>query len=399
MRILYCHDNFYKQASDGVIYSPGQFPYAYWSTFTNVFDHLLVAGRGQSLYENEDTSKMNISSGEHVSFTLFPNINTPTGLIKHTAGVSKRLAHIMEECDGVIIRAVSDIGWLAYQHARRMNKPIAMEMAACAWDSTWNHGNILGKLYAPIRSWRDKQITKNADYVIYVSQNFLQDRYPTNGISSNASNVRIERIEDGVIENRLARVQIKQEQVQTYHIGLIGNINNKIKGLSDAIHALSLVEEQKPGAFVFHHLGPGNPRPHQEYARSLGVEHLIKFDGMLQTGTQVLTWLDSIDLYIQPSYQEGVPRATIEAMSRACPVIGSTAGGIPELINQEWLHKPGDYKALAYKIIQMLESPKSQIAAATENIAKASNYTSDILVPRRQEFWQSFAEFVKESQE
>ena len=395
MRILYCHDNIYKQSQDGMIYSPGQFPYAYWSTFLNVFDHVLVAGRGQSLAPDEDVSKLNVSGGDGVSFALFPNINSPMGRLKYGASVSQRLCKLVEESDGVIIRAVSDIGWLAYHHARRLKKPIAMEMAACAWDSTWNHGNPFGKIYAPIRYCRDKIITRHADYVIYVSQNFLQSRYPTEGISSHASNVRIDRIADDVIEKRLARIKFKQERDQTYHIGLIGNIGNKIKGLADAINALSILEKEKPGTFVFHHLGPGDPGPHREQARSLGIDHLIHFDGLLQTGSDVLGWLDQIDLYIQPSYQEGVPRATIEAMSRGCPVIGSTAGGIPELIAGQWLHKPGDVKTLAQKMVQMIESPKAQIEAATDNVARAAHYTSDVLVPRRNAFWTSFAEFTQ----
>ena len=144
MRILYCHDNIYQQCKDGTIYSPGQFPYSYWEPFLNSFDHLVVTGRGTDV--DTDRNKLNVSGGPNVSFTLFPNINCPKGRIRHIRSVDKRLKKIVAEADGGIIRAVSDIGWLAYKHAKKMNKPIAMEMAACAWDSTWNHGNKLGKI-------------------------------------------------------------------------------------------------------------------------------------------------------------------------------------------------------------------------------------------------------------
>ena len=141
MRILYCHDNIYQQCPDGVVYSAGQFPHSYWDTFLKHFDHLVVTGRGKPV--SEPIEKLNISSCDHVSFVLFPNINTPKGRIKYLRSVDKRLKNIVAESDGVIIRAVSDIGWLAYKHAKKMNKPIAMEMAACGWDSTWNHGCLL----------------------------------------------------------------------------------------------------------------------------------------------------------------------------------------------------------------------------------------------------------------
>ena len=122
------------------------------------------------------------------------------------------MKQIVAESDGVIIRAVSDIGWIAYKHAKRMGKPIAMEMAACAWDSTWNHGNKLGKIYAFIRQYRDRIMTANADYVMYVSQKFLQDRYPTNGQVECASNVRVDAIDEDALEKRLEIIRKKEDE-------------------------------------------------------------------------------------------------------------------------------------------------------------------------------------------
>ncbi len=394
MRVLYCHDNIYQQCEDGVVYSPGQFPYSYWAPYLEVFEHLVIAGRGVGL--NDKISRLNTSSGPDVSFALFPNINTPKGRIKYIRNVDARLKEIVAEADAVIIRAVSDIGWLAYKHARRMGKPIAMEMAACAWDSTWNHGNQLGKIYAPIRWMRDRKITSHADYVIYVSQEFLQKRYPTDGEVGHASNVRIDKPKPEMIDERLRLIKAREDGAAAVNkIGLIGNLNNRIKGVEDTLRALARVQEEKPGSFVFHHLGPGDPAPYKGLAEELGITEIVHFDGMIQSGPDVLKWLKTLDLYLQPSYQEGVPRATIEAMSMACPVIASTAGGIPELINEKWLMHPGDVHALSRLIVQMLDSPTCQYEAAAENQVKSLEYTNDILSKRRLDFWQSFSRFAR----
>ncbi len=395
MRVLYCHDNIYQQCPDGVVYSPGQFPYQYWAKFLKHFDHLTITGRGVPV--SESINKLNISSGANVSFVLFPNINTLWGRIKYAHSANKRLKEVVAESDAVIIRAVSDIGWLAYRHAKKINKPIAMEMAACAWDSTWNHGNRLGKIYAPIRYIRDRIITKNADYVIYVSQNFLQDRYPTNGQTGSASNVRIMANDDTILNARLARLQQAEEESAKPHvIGLIGNLDNRIKGVKDTLNALYKVEQQKPGSFRFKHLGPGNPAPYIEQAKKLGLSEIVQFDGMIQSGEAVLDWLKEIDLYLQPSYQEGVPRATIEAMSMACPVIASRAGGIPELINDDWLIKPGDVHHLSNLIIKMIDTPQDRLEAAMQNFEKSYEYTNEFLRPRRKVFWAAFKDYVLE---
>lgn len=397
MRILYCHDNIYQQCPDGVVYSAGQFPHSYWDTFLKHFDHLVVTGRGKPV--SEPIEKLNISSCDHVSFVLFPNINTPKGRIKYLRSVDKRLKNIVAESDAVIIRAVSDIGWLAYRHAKKMNKPIAMEMAACGWDSTWNHGNQLGRIYAPIRYIRDRIITKNADYVMYVSQSFLQSRYPTNAQTSSASNVRIEQGPKELVDTRLAKIKNKEEiEHKPYVIGLIGNLDNKIKGVADTLNALKIVEDQKPGSFIFKHLGPGKADPYASQAQELGLSECVQFNGMMQSGQAVMDWLDGIDLYLQPSYQEGVPRATIEAMSRGCPIIASKAGGIPELVDKKWLINPGDTDALANLIIQMLDNPNARIQAILENYEKSREYTHEFLNSRRFTFWSAFKDFIIKQQ-
>jgi len=397
MRVLYCHDNIYQQSLDGVVYSPGQFPYQYWQTFLNHFDHLVIAGRGVPV--SEPIEKLNVSSAPDVSFILLPNINTPWGLLKYKRQVNRRLKEAVKESDGVIIRAVSDIGWLAYKHAKKMGKPIAMEMAACAWDSTWNHGNKLGKLYAPIRYIRDRIITHNANHVIYVSQQFLQKRYPTNGQVETASNVRIKLNDPDILNKRLDSMNNQAKKTQKpYVIGLIGNLDNKIKGVADTLQALKKVETQRPNSFIFKHLGPGNAAPYVQLAKELGLTDKVQFDGMIQSGQAVLDWLDTIDLYLQPSYQEGVPRATIEAMSRGCPVIASHAGGIPELIDHQWLIKPGHVEKLSELIIHMLDDTDNRIIAASKNYEKSSEYTNEFLSPRRRLFWQDYAQFIEQQQ-
>lgn len=68
------------------------------------------------------------------------------------------------------------------------------------------------------------------------------------------------------------------------------------------------------------------------------------------------------DVYILPSYNEGLPIAILEAMAYAHPVISTPVGGIPEVVKNGqngMLVKPGD----------------------TQNIAEAINIILKILIP------------------
>jgi len=380
-----------------MVYSAGQFPYEYFLPFIEAFGNVTVIGRGRTLPADADIEKLNICNGPDIRFELTSCINSVKGLIGNYAKVDRRIAALVASHDAVIIRAVSDLGWVAYKHARRLNKPIAMEMSACTWDSTWHHGSPYGRIYAPVRFMRDRIITRNADFALYVSQNFLQTKYPPREDAhvAAASNVRIKETPAKVLEERLNRIKTHKTR-DPQVIGLIGTLGHKLKGVHTALAAMRRIEAAQPGRFHFRVLGPGDASPYRALVEKWGLTHCVYFDGTLQTGAKVLEWLDNIDIYIQPSFQEGVPRATVEAMSRACPAIGSTAGGIPELLPDEWLHRPGDERQLQALLERMLSSPEAQEKAARQNFEHAKGFTAEKLMPIRMNFWREFREYAED---
>jgi glycosyltransferase involved in cell wall biosynthesis len=119
-------------------------------------------------------------------------------------------------------------------------------------------------------------------------------------------------------------------------------------------------------------------------AAALGIGSLVHFTGNLATGQAVRAELDRADLFTLPSRQEGLPRAMIEAMARGLPAIGSTVGGIPELLPADDLFPPNDVPALAAKIREVLGDPERMARASARNLAKAREYSQEVLTPRRQ---------------
>jgi glycosyltransferase involved in cell wall biosynthesis len=131
-------------------------------------------------------------------------------------------------------------------------------------------------------------------------------------------------------------------------------------------------------------VGDGKHRPElEEMTRFLSIENSVRFLGQLQAGEPVRSQLDNADLFVLPSLTEGLPRAMIEAMARGLPCIGSTVGGIPELLPDEAMVPPNDVLALADKIETMLASPEWMHRMAARNLKKAQEYRAEILQARR----------------
>jgi glycosyltransferase involved in cell wall biosynthesis len=136
-------------------------------------------------------------------------------------------------------------------------------------------------------------------------------------------------------------------------------------------------------------VGDGKHRSELEArAKALGLADRVIFLGQLQAGAQVHEQLDKADLFVLPSYQEGMPRAMLEAMARGLPCIGSTVGGIPELLPQEDMVPPGDAPALAEKIRDVLQDPERLSRMAKRNLEKAQRYSDQILHDKRVAFYQ-----------
>ena len=109
----------------------------------------------------------------------------------------------------------------------------------------------------------------------------------------------------------------------------------------------------------------------------------------------MINWYKMIDIYVQPSKQEGLPRSVIEAMSVGCPVAGSNIAGIPELIDGEYLFNPNRNAQIQFVITEMLSDRNKLLKQAARNFEKAKEYNLKDIEKRRQEVFCEYKDFVK----
>src|SRR5207302_10872482 len=137
-------------------------------------------------------------------------------------------------------------------------------------------------------------------------------------------------------------------------LGFIGSLEQVYKGADVLVRAVAACR-RKGIAVDAEFVGDGRYlSDYQQLAAELGIPPNVKFLGRLGAGKPIFDFLDSVDVFVMPSLTEGLPRAMIEAMARGCPCIGSRVGGIPELLEQCDLVKPGDPEALAGTIMEKI---------------------------------------------
>lgn len=362
-----------------------------FSRYFRVVDKLIVVIRTFHLnvtYEEAALSKVEL---EGLEFVEIPNLNSVKGFLGDRLKYKKLILEQILIADLIFARMPSVISDITIKLARKNRKKYLVEVGGCAWDAFWNH-SMFGKIVAPYMYLNEKVGVKNANYASYVTEKWLQTRYPCEGPSISASNVYLDPLQDYVIEQRLNKIKLKEkENKPIYIIGTTAAVNVRYKGQEYIIRAIS--ELNKRGYnFEYELVGGGDNSYLKSIAKKYGVDKIVRFKGLL-LHDEVLNWLDSIDIYAQPSKQEGLPRALIEAMSRGCPAIGSTTAGIPELLQADLVFDNGHIRQICSMLESLISSDMTKYAK--ENFIKASIYELPRLDKRRNELYELYKIDVK----
>ena len=139
-------------------------------------------------------------------------------------------------------------------------------------------------------------------------------------------------------------------------IGYVGRLSPE-KNPQLFVRAAARVARQCPRArFVV--VGDGPLRAELEgVARDLGLGDAIRFEGIRDDMPGVYARLDVLAL---TSWHEGTPLVLLEAMASGIPVVATSVGGVPELIEADvtgLLSRPGDDVALATALLDLARDP------------------------------------------
>jgi len=158
---------------------------------------------------------------------------------------------------------------------------------------------------------------------------------------------------------------------------LIGNLAALVphKDQETLIKAAAILLRTHPRV-LFVILGDGPLRRSLEELR----ESLDISGSVLLPGRQpdIRPWLDSLDLYVQSSWGEGMGSVLLEAAACGVPIVATRAGGIPEVVEDgrsALLVPPRDPESLAAALKNALDDPQAsreRAAAAASDLPRFS---------------------------
>lgn len=378
---LFVHDHRFPRVENEYYYSYG-FDGEFFKRYLSIFNKLAIIGRESDLKISLKDSTDKVQP--NVDFLTIRELKQLKYKETRTTINQK-----IKNSDYLVIRVPSILGLYAVWKAKKNNIPYLIEVVGCPWDAIANKG-ITKILPALVITCLTKMIIRSAKYVVYVTEEFLERRYPTTGKYIACSNVTLNSVTEDDLSERLKHINSKAKDNKVI-IGTCATVDVIYKGQQDVIAALARLK--KEGYTIEYQLvGGGDTSYLKSVAERYGLVDQIKFIGALKH-EDVFKWLKQIDIYVHPSKQEGLSRAIIEAMSKGCPVFGANAGGIHELIDNEYVFDKGNVQQICeiYKTF----STGIMKEQAVKNHENSKRYLKSVLYKRRDDFFKEFIEEFK----
>ncbi len=382
MNVLLTSENRFDRAPDGSVWSAGPFAYAFFARYREVFDEVRVVARVRQVGEPSVHSRR--ADGPGVWFHDFPHYRGPWQFARRYPAIRASVRAALLEDHAILLRVPSAIGSVVANRILGSGRPFGVIVVGDPMDVF-----SAGSVKSPLRFWFRWRFARNlrhqcleASACRFVTEYTLQRRYPPGpaAYATHGSDVDLQP-EAFATGPRIGGVPLTQPNIVT--VGTLDQLYKAPDVLIDAVAAC-----RDPGfraRLTF--IGDGQYRGELESRASRrGIGDRVRFLGQMLPGEPIRKALDLADLFVLPSRQEGLPRAMIEAMARGLPCLGSTVGGIPELLLPEDMVPPGRVLELARKIREVSGDPARLAAMSARNLDKAREFGVEVLRARRRVF-------------
>ena len=250
---------------------------------------------------------------------------------------------------GFLLRAICRRPWIGFAHGYT--------------DDNWKI-----RLYNRI----DKAVLKYADQIVTVSDS-LRLSLIRSGIPKDKIRLIYNAIELTDLRPATEAPEVrKRHDISTDQrvVGVIGRLSPE-KGQLVFLQAMVRTVKSCPNVIALI-IGEGQDLAMlQDYCREKDLSDQVVFVGYQEN---IDEYYQVLDLLVLPSLSEGLPNVMLEAMSFGIPVLATSVGGIPEIIDNKngILVRPNDPTSLAERMIELLRNDELRMAIGSRG--KSSLY-------------------------
>ena len=196
-----------------------------------------------------------------------------------------------------------------------------------------------------------RRVFNLADKIYVLSRNMYQI------VNNYCDNQNIEIIPNPIqmVEKNILKKRDSNDKVKILFLGEIG----ERKGVFDLVKGVAQMTEQQKNKISINICGNKEIKKLETMIEENNLENVCIVHGWVE-GEKKKDLLGDSDIFILPSYYEGVPIAILEAMCYSLPIISTNIAGIPDIVRNQRngiIIEPGDIQGIISSILQMVETP------------------------------------------
>ena len=396
MRLLVtAHTKMYK-TPDGHFWASMIYGYEFFTRYLNVFDTVVVVAETENVKEKEKNWLK--VDGPNLSIC---EISRKDSKIKRALDYffNNDFLKTIDLCDTAILRVPHRLSFMISRFLVKKGVPFAVEVVVDpktyftrqpGWESKLNLITWPNKL---------KKIVQQAIGVSYVTEHELQKLYPADtdkkhgGFESYYTSAAIQ--EKSYLGAR-SNDTFQNKTITILHVSAY--LGNDGKGYAELFTAIAKLKEN--GESVKAVIVGGDElsiKTHKLYD-SLKIDDVVCFKGRISSSDEMIEMYKNADLFVLPTYGEGLPRVIIEAMAAGLPVISTKVNGVVELLDDDSMVAVGDSDGLCRKIQEYINNPLLMSQKSQRNYLKAQEYSSNVVEKKRIAFYSKLRKHIEEDE-
>lgn len=390
-KILVIDNAHLYKTSEGSYYTPSIYSYDFFKRYLQVFDEVRFVAKTKHV-DHLNTDDFLRVDGKNLEIYELPWYQGLKGMFIVLPKLLKRYKSINKGCDCSILRVAQIESFLAYLFSDLRKSPFSLEVVNDP--STFVEVNAFFK---EASNFFLKYIVKKANGVSYVTREYLQSVYPCRAINKGESIDYFQSYYSSIqlSENDIRTQKIypkKLNKIKLIHVS--NSINSNIKGHITVIDIANILVSKGYKVKVTF-VGDGSLlKELKSTVKNMGLEDIIDFCGRIKDKTTLFNKLAEHDMFVFPTYSEGLPRCLIEAMAVGLPCLTTPVSGIPELIDRKYLFDPKDSDSFANEIVRLMKNGEELNNMSNSNLAVAKQYIDEVLQDRRRDFYVKLKELT-----
>lgn len=182
---------------------------------------------------------------------------------------------------------------------------------------------------------------------------------------------------DEILYKRIKNNNFKKEhKINGKYLVLFFGRLNPTKGPEKlALAAINITKRRKDISFVW--VGPDEGKA-EEVKKLIKNYKNMSYLGPIRGKEKIAEMYQAADIYVLPSYREGLPLTLFEAMASGLPIVASPVNGVPyEMKEPEngFFSNYGDIKSLEKNILKIIDNKELSKQISINNFKKSKNFS------------------------